>query len=211
MVDLSKVRVTDLWYVIGYIATDGYLSIDGRHINITSKDRKHLYLIRNALYLKNKIGRKARGNNKDKRFSQLQFGDVKFYRYLVNLGFIQQKSLNLGIIQVENSFFVDFLRGVIDGDGNISTWIHRTNNHRQWCLRIFSASPIFAQWLSDKIKEIFGIKGKLYVRKMKNRDNPGYILKFGKLDARVIFQSIYYPGCLALERKYFKAVSCLQG
>ena len=29
MIDLDKIKPADLWYVIGYIATDGSLSIDG--------------------------------------------------------------------------------------------------------------------------------------------------------------------------------------
>ena len=54
MINTYKIDPTHLWYIIGYIATDGYLSIDGRHINITFKDRQHLYKIRDVLNLKNK-------------------------------------------------------------------------------------------------------------------------------------------------------------
>lgn len=130
MVDLNKIKPSELWYVIGYIASDGYLSSDGRHLNITSKDRKHLYSIRNALGINNKIGRKTRGDKKIKKYSQLQFGDVNFYRYLLKIGFSSKKSLILGKINIDNNFFIDFIRGVIDGDGNISTWIHSTNRNR---------------------------------------------------------------------------------
>ena len=108
MIDLNKVRLADLWYIIGYIATDGSLSIDKRHINITSKDRKYLYLIRNALYLKNKIGRKKRSLGGDKIYSQLQIGDVSFYRYLESLGFTPRKSLTLAPLNINDRFFVDF-------------------------------------------------------------------------------------------------------
>lgn len=196
--------------MIGYIATDGYLSSDSRHINITSKDREHLYKIRHSLFLRNKIGRKSREREKEKKFSQLQFGDVKFYKYLVDLGLTSKKSLTIGSLKIDDSFFADFLRGVIDGDGNISTWIHKTNYHRQWCLRIFSASPVFIKWLNDKIEEVFGFRGMFYERKLKNRDNLGYILKFGKIKATPILQQIYYPGCLSLERKFLKVELCLQ-
>lgn len=130
MIDVKKIKPSDLWYVIGYIATDGYLSSDKRHINITSKDRDHLYKIKAALYLQNTIGRKSSGFS-EKNFSQLQFGDVKFYRFLEGLGLTSKKSLTLGPLSINNNFFKDFLRGVIDGDGNISTWIHKTNHNRQ--------------------------------------------------------------------------------
>lgn len=208
--NLSRIKLENLWYIIGYIAADGYLSKDGRHINITSKDRDHLYSIRKALFLKNKIGRKYRSNEKVKTYSQLQFGDVNFYRYLLGLGFLQQKSLNLGVIKVEKGYFADFLRGVIDGDGNISSWIHKTNQSRQWSLRIVSAAYLFISWLANKIEEHFKVKGKLYIRKSKHRKNPICVLKFGKTFAKIILSQIYYDGCLALKRKFAKAELCLQ-
>lgn len=199
-----------IWYIIGYIATDGSLSIDGRHINITSKDRGHLYNIKNALHSKNTIGRKTRLISEEKKYSQLQLGDVNFYKYLQSLGFTTRKSLTLGEININNDFFNDFLRGVIDGDGNISTWVHRTNNHTQWTLRIFSASPNFINWIKVKIAKEFSISGRLYIRLARNRDNPMYVLKFGKIAAKNILKQIYYPGCLSLERKFLKAQICLQ-
>jgi hypothetical protein len=51
MVDLKIVRPEHVWYVIGFITADGNLSIDGRHINITSKDIVHLGNIKRALLL----------------------------------------------------------------------------------------------------------------------------------------------------------------
>lgn len=66
MINIKSIRPSDLWYVIGYIATDGSLSIDRRHINVTSKDRNHLYKIRTALNLENVIGRKSREGSKKK-------------------------------------------------------------------------------------------------------------------------------------------------
>jgi hypothetical protein len=210
MVDLTKVKSSDLWYVIGYIATDGNLSKDCRHINITSKDREHLYSIRKALYLKNKIGRKARSSEKEKKYSFLQFGDVKFYKYLLNLGLTTNKSLTLGSLDVDKLYFVDFLRGVIDGDGYIGSWMHRTNHHQQWSLKVCSASPVFINWLGGLIELYFGISGKAYREKGVDNKNSMYILKYGKLNARKIIGFIYYNGCLCLERKLIQAQLCLQ-
>lgn len=207
---MSKVKNADLWYIIGYIATDGYLSIDGRHINITSKDREHLYKIKSALNLENIIGRKYREKNDEKRFSQLQFGDIKFYKYLQKIGFTPKKSLTLGELNINNNFFNDFLRGVIDGDGNISTWINSNNYSRQWCLRVYSASERFIRWIDNKIYQEFGISGKLYSRKAKDRINSIYLLKFGKISGSKILKRIYYDGCLSLERKLLQAKLCLQ-
>ena len=55
---LNKVKI--LWsskfaYVIGLMATDGNLSIDGHHMEFTSKDLDLVEIFKNYLNLKNKI------------------------------------------------------------------------------------------------------------------------------------------------------------
>jgi len=192
------------------LATDGHLSKDGRHFNITSKDREHLVKIRKALALKIRIGRKGNGSSKNKVYSQIQFGDVVLYKYLVSIGFVQKKSLNLGRININKKYFVDFLRGVIDGDGNISTWVHKTNLHRQWSLRITSAAPSFISWLKEEIESYFDVRGRLYGYKYKQKKNPIYTLKFGKLVAKIILDQVYKNDCLSLNRKNAKSIRCLQ-
>jgi len=210
MVDLNLVKPEHLWYAIGFIATDGSLSIDRRHIYLTSKDEDLLISIRDSLFLKNKIGKKARGSEKVKKYSTLQFGDVKFYDFLLNIGLMPRKSLTLGALKVVEEYFVDFLRGVIDGDGNIHTFIHTTNKNVQWTLRIYSAAHDFIYWLKDKVEERFSINGTIQIRKDKNRTNPLYVLRFGKFASKVILRETYYEDCLALERKLQKAKKCLE-
>ncbi len=46
----------ELAYVVGIIATDGNLSPDGRHINITSKDEEMVQTVKKLLRLDNKKG-----------------------------------------------------------------------------------------------------------------------------------------------------------
>lgn len=129
---------------------------------------------------------------------------------MLKLGLTSKKSLTIGPLNVDHNFFADFLRGVIDGDGNISTWIYKTNHHRQWCLRIYSASRVFIEWLNNRINQEFCVEGRLYSRRAKERVNFIYVLKFGKLDAAKILKKIYYNGSLSLERKLVQAQLCLQ-
>lgn len=209
MVDLKNIDPRHVWYIVGFIATDGHLSKDARHINITSKDRSHIVKIRAALKLNNKIGRKTRSTSHAKIYFQLQFGDVRFYKYLIGLGFVQNKSCNLGPLHVDPLYFIDFLRGVVDGDGCISTWTHRTNGCRQWSLRISSAAPQFIDWLKEKTEKHFDVRGRLYHYQYSDKKNLIYILKFGKLPTKVIIKSIYYKGALSLDRKNLKTIVCL--
>ena len=209
MIDPKIIKPEHLWYFIGLIVTDGNLSKDGRHISLTSKDREHLFLVRNALGLRNIIGFKARGYSKDKKYSVLQFGDVHFYKYLQSIGLTPKKSLTLKKILIDKVYFKDFLRGVIDGDGYITTWKHRGNGLNQWALGVVSAAPLFIQWLKDEIENDFRVKGKLYTYKHRGRENPMNTLKFGKLAGKIILKSIYYEGALCLERKKKKHLECL--
>src|SRR3989344_5863929 len=162
MVDLSLVKPQDLWYVVGLIATDGNLSIDGRHLSITSKDEDLLEGVKRALHINNKIGKKARSSGKEKKYSVLQISDVKFYHFLQKVGLEKRKSLTLKPLNIPSEYFTDFIRGVIDGDGNISMWKHKTNNNIQWSLRIFSGSQKFMIWLKSKMENLFRVQGKLY-------------------------------------------------
>lgn len=207
VLNLDKINPAHLWYVIGYIVADGNLSVDGRHINITSKDRGHLYFIRNSLGLQVKIGKKGRKQDSQKVYSYFCISSVTFYRYLLYIGLIPQKSLSLGQIKINENFFTDFLRGIIDGDGNISYWTHKTNATTQWCLRIFSGSFSFIDWLNRSITDHFGIQGRII---RKNSLHTLYTLKYGKKSAGHILKELYYPNCLALKRKMILAHLCLQ-
>ena len=62
-------------YVVGLITTDGNLSIDGRHIDFTSKDIQLIKTFKKCLGIKNKIGLKISGFS-DKKYFRIQFGDV---------------------------------------------------------------------------------------------------------------------------------------
>ncbi len=209
MVDLSLVRPEHLWYIVGLIATDGNLSKDGRHISLTSKDRSLLLSVRKALQIQNKIGKKSRGGESIKKYSVLQIGDRKFYDYLLTLGLTKRKSLTLGELAVPRNYFHDFFRGVVDGDGSISQWVHASNGNTQWSLRVVSGSEKFLLWLQKEIEKSFSIKGRIYSAKRK-RKNPLYLLKFGKFAAKLILERCYYKGCLALNRKLKSSIKCLQ-
>ncbi len=210
MVDLKLVKPENLWYIIGLIATDGNLSKDGRHIEITSKNKNHLISVKRALGINIKISKKSRGGSKEKIYPRLQIGDVKFYKFLLDIGLMPRKSLTLGALKINRDYFPDFLRGIIDGDGCISTWIHRTNLNRQWSLRISSAAPLFINWLKKEIEKYFSVKGKLYKYKYKDKKNNIYILKFGKLPAKIILERIYNENAICLSRKNKKCIACLR-
>jgi len=134
-----------LWYLVGLIATDGCLSRDRRHIDVTLKEKDHLERIRKNVGLRCSVSKKLNGTGKIAY--HMQIGSRILYYKLLAIGLTPKKSLTLGALQVPDRRFSDFLRGVIDGDGNIRRWIHPTNGREQWAVRVFGCSRPFLAWL----------------------------------------------------------------
>ncbi|MFH0827108.1 MAG: LAGLIDADG family homing endonuclease [Candidatus Omnitrophota bacterium] len=192
-----------LWYLVGLIATDGCLSSDGRHIDITAKDSDFLQTIKDAIGISNKVGIKYNGK-KQKSF-HIQIGNKNLYDFLLSIGLSQNKSLTLGSLEVPNQYFADFFRGVIDGDGCIRRWIHPTNNREQWSLRVYSGSEKFIYWLNSATVQLLRVFGKIH----KNTSST-WVLKYGKMAAKEISERCYYANCFGLDRKIKLAQECVK-
>lgn len=199
---LSKVSIEwskELAYVIGLLATDGNLSIDGRHINFTTKDYQLVKTVKVLLNLTNKIGRKSRKAGGEKKYYVLQFGDVNFYNFLLKIGLTPNKSKTLQRVDVPKKYFLDFFRGCMDGDGNINTFKHPESKNLQLRIRIFSASKDFLLFLQSEFD-----KYKIYGR---IRTHAGiYVLVYAMGSSKKILNKIYYSGFNGcLQRKYNQA------
>lgn len=204
--DIDKISVSNLWYLVGLITSDGYLSPDGRHVDITAKDYKFLYELKKVTGINNRIG--VKNNGTKRKTYRIQVSNKAFYRFLISLGLKTKKSLDIKKIEVPNQRFNDFLRGLIDGDGNIRRWIHPRNRCEQWVLRIYSGSEPFVAWLEEKIEEFFSVKGKIHFDKGKSTHGC-YILKYGKMAAKAIFKNCYHKNSFGMARKRRLAYKCI--
>jgi len=199
MKPLSKINFTwspKLAYVIGLIATDGNLSPDGRHINFTTKDIELAKIFKSFLKFRGKIGTKARGGEKDKKYYVVQPGDVIFYRFLQSIGLCPKKSKTISKLQIHKDYFYDFLRGCLDGDGNVGFFKHPQSRLPQFRTRLFSASEPFLNWVQNETKRR-GIKGFL------TKTRSVYVLAYAKRDSTKLLNLVYYDGFpSSLTRKY---------
>lgn len=198
-----KINKTNLWYLVGLIASDGSLSNDGRHIDITFADYGFLCKIKKRIKLKNKVGIKYSG--KGWRSYRIQIANKNLYDFLLSIGLTPKKSLNLKHLRVPRKYFLEFLRGLIDDDGGIQRWMHNTNKREQWNLRITSGSEKFLKWVKDEIEKLVKVKGRVY-----SEGVTQFILKYGKMAASIIAQKCYYKGCLGLTRKIELARNCVK-
>ncbi len=190
----------DLAYVVGLLTSDGNLSPDGRHINLTSRDKELVEYARTILGLTNKIGKKGRGGSLTKDYYVLQFGSIQFYSFLLKIGLTPAKSKTLGPLAIPQHYFCDFVRGCIDGDGNISEALHPESSLIQLRLRISSASPAFLRWLLTQLRRQCEVPGGwIYLDKKKSVS----MLCFGKRDSIDILRRAYeYKSAYFLRRKY---------
>ena len=186
-------------YAIGLIATDGSLSKDGRHIDFTSKDLEQIQNFIGILGLTNKIGTKTNGHS-EKRYYYVQFGNVQLYKFLLKIGLTPNKSKTIAKILVPKKYFQDFLRGHLDGDGNIYLAKHPESQHLQLRVRFSSASMNHLEWIKNCITDYFEILGGHFY-KITNK-NVSYI-SFAKNDSLRLLDLMYYDGVeYYLHRKY---------
>ena len=176
---------SDLAYIVGLITTDGCLSKDGRHIDFTSKDLDQVQNFIRILKLKNKIGLKSSGCS-DKKYYRVQFGNVKFYRFLREIGLSPNKSKILGILKIPEEYFADFLRGNLDGDGyTTSFWDKLFPNSFRFYIAFVSGSINYLEWMKSEIERIYGIKGKIQPRVR------AFQLKYSKKAAITLVKDLY--------------------
>ncbi|MCW1930499.1 MAG: LAGLIDADG family homing endonuclease [Candidatus Kerfeldbacteria bacterium] len=191
-----------LYYVVGLITTDGSLSKDGRHIVITSKDLQLLETVQDILKTTYHIGRFSNGITTDKRYYRLQIGDVRFYKFLLKIGLMPNKSKILGEISIPQKYFMDFLRGHFDGDGTFYSYYDpRWKSSFMFYTVFCSASQAHVLWLQKKIHSCLQISGHI----TSGGKNKLYQVRYAKKESQLLIKKIYYKKDLpCLERKRVK-------
>ena len=198
--------VPETAYVVGLIATDGNLSGNGRAVSITSKDLDLLETVRACLDLRTRISPVKGGYGTT--CYRVQWSDRRFYRWLLGIGLTPAKSLTLGPLDIPDEYFADFLRGCIDGDGSIVTYVDRYNTpkspayvYTRLFVSIVSASPRFVEWMQTRVRSLRGLSGSLMIRRSAGRRDM-WCLRYAKRESLAVLRWIYYaPELASLGRK----------
>ncbi len=201
---LGRVKIKwspEFAYAIGLLTTDGNLSSNGGHCDLTSKDKEQILNFKKCLGIKNKIGLKISGSSGNKSF-RIQFGDVIFYNFLLGIGLTPHKSLTIEKLNIPNEYFMDFLRGHFDGDGTFySYWDKRWKSSFMFYTEFVSASKKHIDWLRGIIFSLLKIRGHI----TKSKNNSAYQLKYAKADSLKLLPEIYYSkDIICLSRKRLK-------
>ena len=203
MKPLGKVKIkwsSGFAYAIGLLTTDGCLSKDGRHIDLTSKDRDQLENFLKCLKSNNKIGIKH--SSFGKKYLRVQLGDINFYRFLLTIGLMPRKTKIISEVKIPDKYFFDFLRGHFDGDGSFySYWDPRWRSSYMFYTVLVSASKNHIQWLQKSIYKFLKIKGCI----AKSVNDSVYQLRYAKAESLKLFPKLYYnKNVICLRRKRFK-------
>lgn len=189
-------------YAVGLLATDGNLSPSGRHVSLTSTDREQLETFLKCVKRTAHVGTNRGGLGTTSL--RVQIGDVGLYRWLLSIGLHPRKSLTLGAISVPDEVFAHFVRGHLDGDGSIldATYDGTGNaigrRYRTLLVRFVSASPAHIDWLSQRIRALFGVSGSV------TRTRGVYRLTFTKRASATLLPLLYAGEnvpCLARKRE----------
>jgi LAGLIDADG DNA endonuclease family protein len=195
-----------LAYAIGLITTDGCLSKDGRHIDLTSKDREQLENFGRCLGITLRISTKQSGIGTP--YLRVQIGSVLFYKFLESIGLTQRKSKTLGAIIIPDAYFFDFLRGHFDGDGTFYSYMDpRWRSSFMFYTVFLSASKRHILWLRTTLKRLLGIRGHITT----SQRNSVYQLKYAKKESRLVLGVLYKDAhCICLTRKREKVAKALK-
>lgn len=119
----------EIAYAVGIIATDGNLSRSPGHVTVVSKDTDLLHTISRCLGVRAPIAPHQSGYGAGPCY-HVAWSDRRFYDELLAIGLTPAKSRTLGAVMIPDGHFPDFLRGCIDGDGSIVTYVDRYNTFK---------------------------------------------------------------------------------
>ncbi|MFM2381434.1 MAG: hypothetical protein RLZZ76_201 [Candidatus Parcubacteria bacterium] len=208
-----KGRVNIKWspqfaYAIGLLVADGNLSPNGRHIVFTSKDIEMIELFQKALNISIHVGKKSSRVGEEKKYYVVQFSDVLFYNFLLDIGLMPNKSKIIGVVKIPPQYFFSFLLGSFDGDGCTHSYFDKRWKLSFMFYTIFSsASPVHILWLQNEILKRLQIKGHV----TKSPSNSAFQLKYAKADSLVLLPAMYPKrDILCLSRKRLKIEEMLR-
>lgn len=197
-----------LAYAVGLIASDGCLSSNGRHLAFVSKDLEQIENIKKCLGLKVKIGIHRSGGRANSRTAhRVQWGDVSFYNFLLNIGITPRKSATIGALNVPDEYFFDFLRGSFDGDGSFYSYFDpRWKSSFMYYFSLTSASIAHINWLQKTLLRLLGVKGHISKTGGEGKTRNFIAnLRYAKKESLKVMTAMYSTRCrVHLSRKRLK-------
>jgi hypothetical protein len=194
-------------YLFGFIQADGHLYKDPKHpnkgklkIELAARDLDILQKIQVLIRVKSSLTSRVRSTNFTAgsmvQTYSLSICDMRFRQELEALGVpVGKKSRKVGT-PLEPYSEIDYLRGVIDGDGSLGI----TKKGVPFISLVTASESLKETYLSF----VKRYTGHAKVSHRNKRDNI-YNICVTNEKAKELVNILYYDGCLSLERKKGKA------
>ena len=199
--DYFKKWSSNMAYLVGFIVADGCIKRDRELcISLQRQDRYLLELFaselsvqKNVQLVKDEINH-IKGINKEYYSSQLKIVNKIMIQDLKSLGIMENKSLVISEVKdLPQEYIPDFIRGVFDGDGNISlSYVQTKTKGEQIYLRwrLISGSKKLLEFIQDQLKTLKVPYKKIYCTN-KTDGKTIYTLEYSGKNAEQIFELMY--------------------
>ena len=181
---------SELAYVVGLVAADGYLDRDYNCVGLKSTDLELIQLYCRCLHINGKVRIQISSHPRYKLQYSIKFSDPKYRAFLEGIGLTPAKSKTIRALAIPDEVFPDFLRGYMDGDG--SWYVCHRHSKEYLYAQFASGSPAFLGWLNKTVQRLTGLQGSLSQR----------LLRYGGRKAVELGSWLYYsPSAPCLKRK----------
>lgn len=189
-------------YILGLLASDGYVREDRNLIKLTlsSIDREILEKIKIEMEIEKDI-KTYQGELNGKSFenSTISFSSKEIKKDLAQLGIKNAKTFDVYMSdKIPSEYKIDFLRGYFDGDGCVDEIKNYKGDTQQIRFRIVSGSK---KILSQFVELLFKDYKIPMVKVRYSEDKNYYSISYSTLSAIKIYELIYENNALYLQRK----------
>lgn len=206
--DFFKIQTPDMAYILGFIAADGCVSAkeNSLSIQLQKQDTELLEKIKDIVQSTRPLDfyttHQGRDTVKFQVWSAAWKKDLMVYNIVPNKTFTLKPPTFL-----KRSLYKDYIRGYFDGDGCI---YYRNNDYAQCNWEIVGASKEMIIWIREFLATEYGIVNNKILTSTLDSGVIMYKTTYGgKEKISKIYNALYYPNCLTLQRKKEKIETIL--
>ena len=204
--DFFKTWTSEMAYILGFLATDGSIVETKIKIGLQRRDCELLEKINKAIegnYPITFLEKKSKAtNNFYFETASLEISSIPMVEDLKKLGVTENKTFTIKSFKeiVPNDYEIDFLRGVIDGDGGFDIVKGPKKIGKDIRMRVSSASLEFIEYLKE-LTDKYKIRSSGIKIDNKNRKNTLYVLNYSTKSSIIYYKLAYQNASIYLKRK----------
>lgn len=197
--DFFKFQTHDMAYILGLIAADGSIALKENAISIQLRDYDSEILEKIKKVLKSSRPIDYYTDSKGISYAKLQFWSKTIKDDLAKYNIVPKKTFILMLPTfLAEEYWISYIRGYFDGDGCI------TQHDGTIAFSIEGASKPIIEWIRSVFANKYAItNNKIYIKKTLT-DKLIYNNVYYGEKAKKIYDLLYVPNSLKLERKYIK-------